>query len=89
MIIKFTSETKYGLFSDALILADDHNFTEQEIEAMKQQRIDNYVTHIDNSQFVVVEPTQEPDTVVTEEPTQEPDTVVVEDPATNTGDSNG
>jgi hypothetical protein len=36
----------YGTYSDALHLDDDHTFTDQEIEAMKQQRFDNWVNHI-------------------------------------------
>ena len=36
----------YGTFADALHLADDHTYTDDEIEAMKQQRFDAWVAHI-------------------------------------------
>jgi hypothetical protein len=36
----------YGTFADALHLAEDHTFTHDEIEAMKQQRFDAWVAHI-------------------------------------------
>lgn len=41
--IKFSVETQYGRFSDALYLPDDHAYTEAEIESMKQQRVDNWI----------------------------------------------
>jgi len=50
MQIRFSYETKYGMFSDALNLPDDHNYTDAEIEAMKQQRRDNWVSYIDATQ---------------------------------------
>ena len=50
MQIRFSYETKYGTYSDALNLPDDHNYTEQEIEAMKIARRDNWISYIDNSQ---------------------------------------
>jgi hypothetical protein len=43
MKIDFESQTQYGLFRDALYLPDDHTFSDAEIEAMKQQRVDNWV----------------------------------------------
>ena len=43
MKIDFEFQTPHGLFRDALHLADDHGFTEAEIELMKQQRVDNWV----------------------------------------------
>ena len=36
--IDFEFETQHGKFSDALHLPDDHNFTEEEIQAMKEQQ---------------------------------------------------
>lgn len=33
----------YGLFCDALILSDDHTYSETDIEQMKQQQIDNWL----------------------------------------------
>jgi hypothetical protein len=46
----------HGKFRDALNLPDDHGFTDAEIDAMKQQRFDNWVA-------VVEAPPVEPDTV--------------------------
>jgi hypothetical protein len=40
-----THET-YGAFADALHLEDNHGLTDDEIEAMKQQRFDNWVAHV-------------------------------------------
>ena len=40
-----THET-YGTFADALHLEDNHTLKDEEIEAMKQQRFDNWVSHI-------------------------------------------
>ena len=42
-------------FSDALHLADDHNLTDAEIEAMKQARYDKWKDFIDNPPPVVEE----------------------------------
>ena len=41
--IYFQFETPHGKFADALHLPDDHTFTEAEIQAMKQQRVDNWI----------------------------------------------
>ena len=43
MKIDFEFTTPHGLFRDALHLADDHTFTDDEIQAMKQQRVDNWI----------------------------------------------
>jgi hypothetical protein len=43
MQIRFTFETRYGSFSDALYLDEDHTFTEAEVEAMKQERLTNWL----------------------------------------------
>ncbi len=43
MEIRFTYETKYGAFSDALILPDDHTFTESELTSMKEQTLRNFI----------------------------------------------
>ena len=55
MVIRFLFETKYGNYSDALHLADDHTFTEAEIEAMKQERLDNWIAMIEAPKEPVVE----------------------------------
>ena len=46
MKIDFSFPSEYGTFSDALHLEDDHAFTDAEIEAMKQQRFDNWIAVI-------------------------------------------
>jgi len=43
MKIDFEFQTNYGVFRDAIYLADDHVFTEAEIEAMKEARRDNWL----------------------------------------------
>ena len=43
MKIDFEFQTIHGMYRDALHLADDHTFTEEEIQAMKQQRLDNWL----------------------------------------------
>jgi hypothetical protein len=43
MKIDFQFETPHGKFADALHLPDDHTFTEAEIQAMKEQRRDNWI----------------------------------------------
>jgi hypothetical protein len=55
MQIRFSYETQYGIFSDALNLSDDHSFSDEEIEIMKEQRRDNWVSYIDSTQVEVVE----------------------------------
>jgi hypothetical protein len=46
--LDFEIETQYGIYRDALYLDDNHSFTEQEIEAMKQQRVDNWIAVIES-----------------------------------------
>ena len=46
--LDFSFETQHGVYRDALYLDDNHSFTEQEIEAMKQQRVDNWLDVIEN-----------------------------------------
>lgn len=43
MKINFEFQTIHGLFRDALHLPDDHTFTDEEIQAMKQARVDLWV----------------------------------------------
>ena len=50
MQIRFSYETKYGVFSDALNLEDDHGFTDAELEAMKLARRDSWVEYLDTAQ---------------------------------------
>jgi hypothetical protein len=46
MKIDFTFSSPYGTFSDALVLPDDHGLSNEQIEAMKQQRFDNWIAVI-------------------------------------------
>lgn len=44
--IDFEFETEYGVFRDALHLPDDHAFTDDEVQAMKNERVDNWIAAI-------------------------------------------
>ena len=57
MKIDFFFITPHGTFADALQLPDDHTYTEQEIQAMQQQRLDNWLAVVTASP--VEEPPQE------------------------------
>ena len=46
MKINFSFSSQYGTFSDALHLPDDHGLSDEQIEAMKQQRFDNWIAVI-------------------------------------------
>lgn len=41
--IDFQFETPHGKFADALHLPDDHGLSDAEIQAMKEQRRDNWI----------------------------------------------
>lgn len=41
--IIFEFETQYGVFRDALHLPEDHTFTDEQIAAMKQERLTNWL----------------------------------------------
>lgn len=41
--IDFEFDTQFGVFRDALHLPDDHGMTDDQIQAMKQQRVDNWI----------------------------------------------
>lgn len=43
MKIDFEFQTEHGLFRDALHLPDDHGLTDEQIGAMKQERVDNWI----------------------------------------------
>lgn len=45
--IDFQFDSKYGTFRDALHLSGDHGLTPEEIDAMKQQRFDNWIAVIE------------------------------------------
>ena len=44
--IIFEFETEYGVFRDALHLAEDHTFTDEQIAAMKQERVTNWIVAV-------------------------------------------
>ena len=46
MNIDFSFPSQYGTFSDALHLPDDHGLSDEQIEAMKQARLDNWIAVI-------------------------------------------
>lgn len=43
---------KYGVYRDALYLAEDHGLSDAEIESMKQERYDNWLNIIENPPVV-------------------------------------
>lgn len=44
--IDFQFDSEYGTFKDALVLPDDHGFTDTQLNEMKQTRLDNWITVI-------------------------------------------
>ena len=44
--IDFSFPSQHGTFSDALHLPDNHGFSDEQIEAMKQERFDNWIALI-------------------------------------------
>lgn len=55
MKIDFEFDTPHGKFRDALHLPDNHSFSDAEIEAMKEQRRDNWIA------VVTAPPVEEPE----------------------------
>ena len=49
MQIIFTFDTQYGTFCDALNLPEDHGFTDDQLEAMKQERLTNWLAVVNPS----------------------------------------
>lgn len=47
--IIFTFDTQFGSFCDALHLEEGHAFTEAEVEAMKQERLTNWLAVVNPS----------------------------------------
>lgn len=41
--IDFEFQTEYGLYRDALWLPDDHGLTDEQIKAMQQARVNNWI----------------------------------------------
>jgi len=48
MQIIFEFTTKYGVFRDALYLDDGHALSENEINALKQERLDTWLDAVEN-----------------------------------------
>lgn len=48
MKVDFEFTTTYGVYRDALYLADDHTLSAAEIEALKQERLDNWIYAVEN-----------------------------------------
>jgi len=46
--IDFEFETQYGVFRDALYLPEDHDLSQEQIVAMQQERLDNWVFAVEN-----------------------------------------
>jgi len=44
--IDFSFDTQYGKFADAIVLPDDHTLTDAEIEAIKQERLNNWIAAV-------------------------------------------
>lgn len=45
--VDFEFDTKYGVYRDALYLDENHTFTDEQIQALKQQRVDNWISVIE------------------------------------------
>jgi hypothetical protein len=48
MKIDFEYSTPYGVYRDALYLDDGHGLSDEQIEAMKQERLNNWIAVIEN-----------------------------------------
>ena len=48
--IDFEFETQYGKYNDALYLPDDHGLSDEEINAMEQQRLSNWLAVVESPQ---------------------------------------
>lgn len=44
----FEVSTKYGTYKDALYFAEDYTPSEHELEALKQERVNNWIYIIEN-----------------------------------------
>jgi hypothetical protein len=42
--VEFQFDTPYGKFLDAIYLPDDHTLTDADIQAMQEQRRDNWIS---------------------------------------------
>jgi hypothetical protein len=55
--IDFSFDTQYGNFSDSIWLPEDHTLSDDDIEAMKQQRLSNWMAIIENPPVASPAPT--------------------------------
>jgi hypothetical protein len=46
--IDFEFQTPYGVFRDALHLPEDHGLAQEQIVAMQQERLDNWLFAVEN-----------------------------------------
>lgn len=46
--IDFGFATRHGEFRDALYLPENHAFTEEQIDTMKQERLDNWIQAVES-----------------------------------------
>jgi hypothetical protein len=53
--IIFEFETPYGVFRDALHLPEDHGLSQEQIAAMQQERLDNWLFAVENPPEAVSE----------------------------------
>jgi hypothetical protein len=70
MQIIFTFDTPFGSFCDALHLPDDHNLTEEQLAAMKQERLTNWLAIV-NPSPEQIEATRLQQLALDETPTEE------------------
>ena len=56
--IDFEFETRYGKFGDALYLEEDHNLSDSDIESLKQQRLSNWLSIIEQPVTEPIDPVQ-------------------------------
>lgn len=56
MKIDFEFETQYGVFRDAIVLPDDHLLSESDIEAIKLERLNNFIYAVENPPVSEPEP---------------------------------
>jgi MOSC domain-containing protein YiiM len=55
MKIVFEFQTPYGVFRDALHLPEDHGLSQEQITAMQQERLDNWLFAVENPPEAVSE----------------------------------
>ena len=59
MKFDFERQTEHGIYRDAIMLPDDHTFSQDQIESMMQQRVDNWLTTVNNMLQASSEPEPE------------------------------